>query len=110
MENKEIVGVTIYQRHKKYSEALEIKNLTVRPDKRGRYIASFLLRNSEIEGAAEFKSQYILCDAKIKNFPIRWFLEKNKYQIVDKRDLYNKGSGEDLVYKKDFSKYFKANV
>ncbi len=96
-----IVGITVYQRHKKYADALEIKNLTVRPDYRGRYIASFLLKNTEIEGAKEFKSKYILCDAKAKNISVRNFLFKNRYQIMAKTDLYNLSAGEDLVYRKN---------
>ena len=99
-QNKEIVGVTIYQRHKLHADALEIKNLTVRPDKRGRYIASFLLRNSEIEGAKDFGSTRILCDAKAKNFSVKSFILKNRYQIVGKENLYHKGGGEDLVFTK----------
>ncbi|MBI2024583.1 MAG: GNAT family N-acetyltransferase [Candidatus Harrisonbacteria bacterium] len=100
VENKEIVGVTIYQKHKRHPDALEIKNLTVRPDKRGRYIASFLLRNSETEGVREFRSKFILCDAKSKNLSIRYFLTKNHYQISGKDDLYGKNAGDDIIYKK----------
>lgn len=100
LENNDIVGVTVYQRHKTSPEALEIKNLTVRPDKRGRYVASFLLRNSEIEGAKDFKSKRILCDAKAKNFAIKSFLIKNHYQVLAKDDLYGKNGGEDLIYTK----------
>jgi ribosomal protein S18 acetylase RimI-like enzyme len=99
-----IVGITVYQRHRKYADALEIKNLTVRPDQQGRYIASFLLRNTEIEGAKEFHSKYILCDAKAKNIAVRNFLFKNRYQIMAKADLYSFGVGEDLIYRKNLSK------
>lgn len=102
-QNNEMVGVTIYQRHKTYADALEIKNLTVRPDKRGRYIASFLLRNSEIEGAKDFGSTRILCDAKAKNFAIKSFLMKNHYQVLAKDDLYRKNGGEDLIYMKQIN-------
>lgn len=100
IQSNKIVGVTIYQQHKKEKEALEIKNLTVRPDARGRYIASFLLRNSEIEGLRDFKSKYILCDAKENNFAIRGFLLKHHYRSVTKADLYHLGMGDDIVYKK----------
>ncbi len=99
-QNNEIVGVAVYQRHKAHDDTLEIKNLTVRPDKRGRYIASFLLRNAEIEGAKDFKSKRIICDAKAKNFEIKSFLLKNHYRILAKDDLYRKNGGEDLIYSK----------
>jgi len=99
----EIVGVSIFQKHRKDQNALEIKNLTVRPDKRGRYIASFLLRNTEIEGGKEFKSKYVICDAKANNFAVRKFLLSNRYFVVAKRDLYELGAGDDLIYRKNIS-------
>lgn len=100
LEGNDIAGITIFQRHKKYKEALEIKNLTVRPESRGRYIASFLLRNTEIEGAREFGSSLILCDAKSKNLSIRTFLFTNHYSAVQKGDIYGIEGGEDAVYRK----------
>jgi len=96
-----VVGVTIYQRHKRYKDALEIKNLTVRPDMRGRHIASFLMRNTEIEGQREFGSKYALCDVKAENLAVRLFLMKHRYKIVRKEDLYGLGSGDDVVYQKN---------
>ena len=95
-----IVGATIYQRHKKYSDAVEIKNLTVRPDMQGRYIASFLLRNTEIEGAREFASRAVYCDAKAHNRAIRSFLFKHHYRALGKEDLYTLGAGDDVLYRK----------
>lgn len=100
LSQNNIIGVVIYQRHKKDKTALEIKNLTVQPDARGRYIASFLLKNAEVEGTREFRPEFITCDAKAKNFEIMHFLLKHHYEISGKRDLYGLSSGEDLVYKK----------
>ncbi len=102
LSENNVVGVAIYQRHKKYKDALEIKNLTVRPDMRGRYIASFLMRNAEIEGQREFNSGYVLCDAKASNYPVRLFLMKHQYKILRKEDLYGLNSGKDIVYRKNF--------
>lgn len=96
----EIVGVTVYQRDKRNPKALEIKNLTVRPDVRGRHVASFLLRNAEIEGAAEFRTEIAICDAKATNIAIKFFLLRQHYQIVDQTDLYGLGAGEDLIFRK----------
>jgi ribosomal protein S18 acetylase RimI-like enzyme len=104
-----IVGVVIYQRHKKYKDALEIKNLTVRPDMRGRFIASFLMRNAEIEGQREFNSRYVLCDAKANNHQVRLFLMKHHYRIVRREDLYGLNSGDDIVYRKDLVSLCLAN-
>jgi len=99
-EHGTVAGVLLYQRHKQRSDALELKNLTVRPDVRGRYIASFLLRNTEIEGAREFQSSAIVADAKYQNIPIRRFLMRNGYKIAEKTDLYQRGGGTDAVYLK----------
>ena len=100
LSRQEIVGVAIYQRHKKIKETLEVKNLTVRPDQRGRYIASFLMRNAEVEGARDFKATKVVCDAKANNFSVQSFLVRHHYSILDKTDLYQLGTGEDLVYQK----------
>jgi len=105
-----IVGVSIYQKHKTYSDALEIKNLTVRPEFRGRYLASFLLRNTEIEGSKEFKSKIILCDAKSVNYAIKLFLLKHRYKIAGREDLYNLGGGKDLIYKKNAPAILTSNL
>lgn len=45
----DIVGAVVYQRHRECPVVLEIKNVSVRPDARGRHVASFLLRNAEVE-------------------------------------------------------------
>jgi ribosomal protein S18 acetylase RimI-like enzyme len=95
-----VVGAAIYQRHKKQTDTLEIKNLTVRPDVRGRYIASFLMRNAEIEGAREFGAHTALCDAKADNLSVQHFLLKHHYRIVGRHDLYQLHSGRDCVYQK----------
>lgn len=96
----DIVGVVVYQRHKQRADALEIKNLTVRPDQRGRYLASFLVRNAEIEGVREFPVACVVCDAKADNAPIRKFLLRQRYAVVGRADLYDKGAGDDLIYEK----------
>lgn len=104
LSHNQIVGVVIYQHHRQYREALELKNLTVRPDQQGRYIASFLLRNAEVEGMKEFGSTYALCDAKAYNFAIRMFLLRQRYLAIAQDDLYHHGAGDDIVYRKDLHK------
>ena len=103
LERNNIIGVVVYQKHKKHADALEMKNLTVRPDRRGRYIASFLMRNAEIEGGREFKAKYAIGDAKASNTSMRMFLLRNGYRVLAKDDLYKLGAGEDLIYKKTLS-------
>jgi len=100
----EIVGVIIYQRHKQLPNSLELKNLSVRPDQRGRYIASFLIRNAEIEGFQEFQTAKVVCDVKARNFPMRFFLQRHGYRMLTREDLYKLGAGEDIVFCKDLSR------
>lgn len=101
LSQDQIVGVIVYQQHKKFPESLEFKNLTVRPDQRDRYIASFLGRNAEIEGSKEFRTTSALCDVKASNFRMRLFLLKHGYHIVTETDLYLLGAGNDIVFRKD---------
>lgn len=100
LDHKELVGVMVYQRHRKYADCLELKNLTVRPDLRGRYIASFLLRNAEVEGSKEYKVNKIICDTKAANLAVRFFLEKHNYKATAKIDLYRLKGGDDIVFTK----------
>jgi ribosomal protein S18 acetylase RimI-like enzyme len=96
----DVVGAVIYQRHQVDADALEIKNITVRPDVRGRNVARFLLRNAEIEGAHDFGSHVVFCDAKIKNVAIRAHLLQSGYRVKRVEDLYGLGAGEDVLYAK----------
>ncbi len=98
----EVIGAIIYQRHKSQPDALEVKNITVRPDMRGRHVASFLLRNVEVEGAIELGLTHALVDAKVSNLAIRSFLFGQKYRIQGTEDLYGLGSGQDVIYRKYF--------
>lgn len=97
---REIAGVTIYQQYRSDPNYLEIKNLTVRPDMRGRHVASFLLRNTEVEGANEFGVEKVVCDAKVTNRSIFAFLMSEHYQVVDRTDLYGLNTGDDAIFKK----------
>jgi N-acetylglutamate synthase-like GNAT family acetyltransferase len=97
-----VVGAVIYQRHE-VEEAIEVKNVTVRPDQQGRYVASFMLRNAEIEGATDFGVGRVIVDAKAKNLAIRSFLLKSGYRPVTTTDLYGLGAGADILYEKAVS-------
>lgn len=100
LSHDDVVGVVIYQRHKTMGAALEIKNITVRPDMRGRFIASFLFRNAEIEGSRDYGVQEVLVDAKVSNVAIRSFLLGQGYRRRGVADLYRLGAGLDAVYGK----------
>jgi len=101
LSQNQIIGAAIYQRHKQFTESLELKNLTVRPDQRGRYVASFLIRNAEVEGVKEFNITNVLCDTKTNNFKMRFFFLRHRYRLVGETDIYHLGAGNDVVYRKD---------
>lgn len=97
-----VCGATIYQRHKQLADVLEMKNITVRPEEQGRLIASFLMRNTEVEGLRDFPGiTSVVCDAKADNVPIRSFLLKHRYLPVGQTDLYGLGAGADVVFRKE---------
>lgn len=99
----EIVGAVIYQRHRRDPGLLEIKNVSVRPDARGRHVASFLLRNAEVEGVADFGCSRAVADTKASNLSVRSYLVRNGYSLAAREDLYRLSSGDDAVYHKSIA-------
>lgn len=95
--NGELSGVVVWQRHKREPTWLEIKNLTVRPDASGRKVGSFLLRQAEMEGLAEFRSCLAVCDAKASATGVLAFLLRQGYRPQATTDLYGLGAGTDVV-------------
>ena len=99
-----IVGAVVYQKRVGVPNDLEIKNLSVRPDARGRYIANFLLRNAEIEGSKDFKCDRVVLDTKMGNRAIRQLLVRCGYQVSLIEDLYKLGAGRDVTYEKELTR------
>lgn len=95
-----IAGVVLYQRHRSLRGVLEVKNITVRPDVRGRLFASFMLRNAEVEGVADFRCSSVVVDAKAGNVEVRRLLLGEGYRPSATSDLYGLGSGPDVLYSK----------
>lgn len=95
-----VVGVVLYQVHKDFEAMLELKNITVRPDQYGRYVASFLLRNAEVEGRRDFGISGIMIDTKAANLTMRSFLTCNGYSEIGAFDIYGKGGGDDVLLHK----------
>jgi ribosomal protein S18 acetylase RimI-like enzyme len=95
-----VVGAVLYQRKAGEPSTVEMKNVTVRPDARGRYVASFLLRNAEVEAATDFGVREAMVDAKARNLGIRAYLMHNGYRASRTEDLYGLGAGADVVYRK----------
>jgi ribosomal protein S18 acetylase RimI-like enzyme len=96
-----IVGAVIYQRHKTCPEFLELKNLTVLPEVGRRFVASFLLRNAEVEGRERFRTTHVWADSKKGNVQIDAFLLRNGYRVISTMDLYGLKAGADNVYTKE---------
>ncbi len=96
------VGVVIYQRHENLPTTLEVKNISVVPEFRGKGIASFALRISEIEavnhdflGVSEAS-----VDTKTSNNKMINFLTAQGYEIKEITDLYKLGKGTDTILTK----------
>lgn len=99
LEGPDVQGSVIYQPHKALRGVLELKNISVRPEARGRLLASFLLRQAELAGAALGLHQVVV-DAKARNVEIRKFLLSQRYRPCGTADLYGLGAGDDVVYTK----------
>jgi ribosomal protein S18 acetylase RimI-like enzyme len=101
-QGKEPVGSIVYQRCKTNPSVLEIKNISVNPDLRGRHIASFLLRNTEIEGSHyDFPGcTEVVVDTKLDNHDMAAFLIAQSYLPSRIRDLYGLTGVADIILAK----------
>lgn len=99
-----VVGAVVYQRHLAVPSALEVKNITVRPDLQGRHVASFLLRNAEVEGRRDYGTTEVLVDAKARNVGVRTFLLRNGYSVAGVQDLYGLRAGDDVLFRKPLTR------
>lgn len=99
LEGPDVLGSVIYQPHRALKGVLELKNISVRPEARGRLLASFLLRQAELAGVA-LGLHTVVTDAKARNTGIRRFLLSQRYRARDTTDLYGLGAGDDVVYTK----------
>ncbi|MDB5170433.1 MAG: hypothetical protein JWO35_127 [Candidatus Saccharibacteria bacterium] len=96
------VGVVLYQKHRTRHNTVEIKNISVSPDQRGRYVGSFLLKNAEVEA---LNSDYPECtsvvvDTKATNTGMVDFLVRHRYAPAGVTDLYGLGAGDDILFAK----------
>jgi ribosomal protein S18 acetylase RimI-like enzyme len=100
--NAEPVGTVVYQRHEDHPDVLEVRNISIAPESQGRYLGSFLLRNTEIEGGSnDFPGvTKIMVDTKITNTDMIAFLLGHGYAVEGIVDLYGLGTGLDAVLTK----------
>lgn len=96
------IGAIIYQRHTDIPNTIELKNISVQPDQRGRYVGSFLLRNVEIEASNNDypECDRIVVDTKANNNDMIGFLVNHGYSFIGLDDLYGHQTGEDAVFSK----------
>ncbi len=99
------VGAVIYQRDPNRPVSLEVRNISVSADARGRYVGGFLLRNAEIEAAQnDFPGiEEIVVDTKVSNVEMISFLESQGYRITEVADLYGMDAGLDAVMTKSIT-------
>lgn len=97
------VGSVVYQRSKTNPKSLEVKNISVSPDVRGRHVASFLLRNAEIEGSRQDFTgcTEAIVDTKLTNSGMIAFLIDQHYLPIQITDLYGLTSNADVVLTKN---------
>lgn len=103
---KNAIGTVIYQQLSGDPKTLEIRNISVADDARGRHVGSFLLRNAEIEAIQnDFPGiEDIIIDTKLNNSQMITFLESQGYSVKDIVDLYGLGAGLDVVMSKAVTK------
>jgi ribosomal protein S18 acetylase RimI-like enzyme len=96
------IGAVVYQRHLECPKILEIRNISVAPESHGRYMGSFLLRNTEIEGIGnDFPGvDTVMVDTKVTNTGMITFLLHHGYKVEEVADLYGKETGLDVVLTK----------
>ena len=96
------VGTVVYRKHEVRTDVLEIRNISVSPDAKGRYVGSFLLRNSEIEGIQnDFPgTSTVMVDTKVTNIGMIDFLLTHGYELQEVVDLYGLDAGMDAVLTK----------
>lgn len=96
------VGTVIYQRNPVNHSELEVRNISVEQAARGRFIGSFLLKNSEIEAVSnDFPGvKEIVVDTKVTNREMIRFLTDHGYDVKEVVDLYGLGAGLDVVLTK----------
>lgn len=99
------VGAVVYKTDEADESLLKIRNISVSPNARERYMGAFLLRNTEIEAS---KHDYpavkrVLVDTKQRNTGMIGFLIANGYQSIGSKDLYSLGTGQDVLLAKSLT-------
>ncbi len=99
------IGTVIYQQSSETPGLLEVRNISISPDARGRHVGSFLLRNAEIEAARnDFPGvEQVVVDTKVSNKEMIAFLQSEGYGLEYVTDLYGQDTGLDAVLSKSLT-------
>lgn len=98
------VGAVVFRQNQEKSEIVDIRNISISPDTRGRYFGAFLLRNSEYLAKEVYPQlSCFTVDTKLTNHSMRSFLKSQDYQEKSVLDLYDSGR-QDVVLKKQLGK------
>jgi ribosomal protein S18 acetylase RimI-like enzyme len=100
--NNEAVAAIVYRRHETQNNVVEIRNISVVPEARGRLIGSFALVNTELEAVRhDFPdTETITVDTKISNAEMIGFLENHGYSVQEIANLYDQSTGPDAILAK----------
>ena len=93
-----VVGDLVYQPHKHLKGIAEIKNLRVNPKLNGRYFATFMLRQLEVETSRE-NFYAIWVDARESQKDVIGFFASQGYAPVETLPLYEKTAREVVMLK-----------
>lgn len=96
-----LIGDLISQPHKEIPGFLELKNMRVHPDFRGRYFAKFMLRQAELDFGAG--KDAIICDVPADQPNIIEFMQTCGYSPILITPLYS-ASRKDIIMLKILGK------
>ncbi len=98
-----VAGAIVFRPEPDEPTTVDIRNISINPDFRGRHVAAFTLRNAEFVAREHYPetSQYTV-DTKLTNHEMLAFLESQGYTPVEIVDLYSSGT-PDVVLSKNYT-------
>lgn len=97
------VGTVVWRENPDEDGVIDIRNISINPEAKGRYFGAFMLRNMEY-CMRETKPDATLLrvDTKATNRDMLAFLARQGYETVDSLDLYESGK-PDVVLEKPYT-------
>ncbi len=96
-----IVGNIIFQRHKQLPRTIELKNLRINPNMRGRGIAHFLVKQLETD-ARQQGIERVIGDTDERRKDILALMQYMGYTFIQSTSLYSQDA-IDIIFMKEFS-------